>query len=118
MPIITVQGLPADTNEQALQSLYRACAARVALIKELKLTSTRQLTFFFPPDMMALDLGQEIIVTVDGLFVKPERTPEVRNRLAEALGETVKEYFPDAFVEVLVHSFDPAQGFWTSDKEG
>lgn len=115
MPVITVYGLPADTTEQALQELYRDCAVSVSNVEELKLTNG-QVTFLFPKDMMMFELGKEIIIFVDGLFVKPERTDNVRARLAKILGMTVKQWFPAADVEVFVRSFDPAQGFWRSDK--
>ena len=60
----------------------------------------------------------EIIIEVTGLFKKPERTIEVRNRLAERLGKTLKEHFPKAMVECFVFPFDPEQGFWTNPRMG
>jgi len=116
MPIVVVWGLPADTGEQALQKLTEEFIDVVCGIKKLGL-SNDQVTCFFPSDMMMAGLGEEIIVFVEGLFAKPERTEEVRDRLAEALGTTVKTFFPSTHtIEVLVRPFDPAQGFWTSEE--
>ena len=117
MPIVMVWGLPADTNEQRLQSITAEFIDDFCGIKELGL-SRDQVTCFFPSDIMMAGLGEEIIIFVEGLFAKPERTEEVRDRLAEALGTTAQGFFPSAHtIEVLVRPFDPAQGFWTS-KEG
>ena len=69
------------------------------------------MTVLFPTDMMKYGLGTEIIVEVTGLFVKPERTPEVRQRLAEALRCVIRGFFQKAMVEVFVFPFNPAQGF-------
>lgn len=76
------------------------------------------MTVLFPPDMMKFDLGTEIIIEVTGLFIKPERSEEVRNRLAEHLGKTLEEHFPKAMVECFVFPFDPKQGFWTNPRIG
>ncbi len=112
MPVITVFGLPADTNEQALQELYTDCVDNICGVNELKL-SDQQITFFFPVDMMMFGLGKEIVVFVDGLFVKPERTDEVLARLAHALGATVRSHFPNALVEVFCTAVRPRS--WVLD---
>jgi hypothetical protein len=63
---------------------------------------------------MKYGLGSEVIVEISGLFEKPERTSKVIDRLAAAVGTVVSEKFPDAKIECLVYSFNPACGFWTS----
>lgn len=83
-----------------------------ASVLELKLAST-QVTVFFSPDLLLEDQGEEIIVTVTGLFIKPERTEEVRNILAKKLALIIKNYFRGAMVECLIIPFDPQQGFAT-----
>jgi hypothetical protein len=64
---------------------------------------------------MKKGLGEEIIVEVSGLYERPERTKEVRDGLAAALGKVVKETYPEANVEVFIFTFNPdASGFWHS----
>ena len=115
MPIITVWGLTTEVGEDKLQALYEQCVTNITQIKALRLTRD-QITFLFPPDKMKMGPGEEIIVFVDGLFIKPERTFEVRGMLAKALGTEISHHFPDSLVEVFVRPFDFAQGFWTSKK--
>jgi hypothetical protein len=74
------------------------------------------MTCLFPPDLMKYGLGEEIIIEVTGLFDKPERTDEVRQRLAKSLGENVHVLYPRAKVECTVEVINPAKGFWTSAK--
>jgi len=109
MPVIKIYGLPKKMNGQSFKRELR-CA--VTSIKELELTD-REVTIFFPSDMMPRS-GEEIVVFIEGLFVKPRRTKGVRNRLAQVLGETIDERFSNALIEVFVQPFNPAQGFWTS----
>ena len=65
---------------------------------------------------MIYGLGEEIIVEVTGLFMKPERTLEVRKRLAKSIGQRVKELYPNSMVEVLVYSFNQEiSSYWKAD---
>ncbi len=116
MPIITVCGLPANLGEELLQSLDRALIASAISIKELKLTS-KDITCFFQADLMRKGLGKEIIVFVDGLYEKPERTPKVRSQFFGTLGSTVKFYFSSALVEVIPRRFDQ-EACWSSAANG
>jgi hypothetical protein len=113
MPIIKVWCLP-KRGERTLKELFQSIVHAVVGVEELGLRGKEDLTVLFPPDQMKYGLGSDIIVEVAGLFEKPERTPEVRQRLAENLGKSVAKHFPKAKVECLVYGFDPAQGFWTS----
>jgi len=73
------------------------------------------MTNLFPPDQMQYGLGSEIIVEVSGLFVKPERTFEVKQLLGSTLGEAIKALYPKAKVEVFVITFNQEQdAFWVS----
>jgi hypothetical protein len=116
MPHITVWCLP-DLNEEKLRELHNKLVAATVGVKELGLKGEGDMLNTFPPDMMKYGLGSEIMVHVAELWDKPERTPEVRNRLALELGEAVESMFPDAVVAVrLDPPFDPKQGFWTNKK--
>jgi hypothetical protein len=117
MPQITVWCLPPDLTEERLRELHKRIVAAAVSIMELGLNGEQDFLTVFPPDMMKYGAGTEIMVQVSELWEKPERTPEVRNRLARALGEGVKEMFPEALVAVrLDPPFDPKRdGFWASN---
>lgn len=117
MPIIKVWCLPADQAEEDLNRLHKAIVAAVVSIRELGFTDESSMTVLFPPDLMSYGLGTEIIVEISGLFCKPERTQEVRNRLASSVGAAVYELYPDTNkVECLVSSHNPFDGLWTSSQ--
>jgi hypothetical protein len=117
MPVIKVWCLPKST-ERKLNQVFAGIVKAVEGVPELGLKGKHSMTVLFPPDMMKFGLGTEIIIEVTGLFIKPERNDEVRNRLAGRLGMALKEYFPKAMVECLVYTFDPTQGFWMNPRMG
>ena len=117
MPVITVSCLP-KCSQRMLKKTFDAIVQAVEGIPELGLHGEKSMTVLFPPDSMKYGLGTEIIIQVTGLFVKPERTEKVRNRLAECLGKTIKGLFPKAMVECFVFPFDPRQGFWANPRMG
>lgn len=115
MPIVKVHCLPDGLSEGGLRGLYEKLVLSVLSVKELGLTERHQMTVLFPPDRMLFGLGEEIIVEIVGLYAKPERTKQVQDKLARAVGDVIKTGFPKANVEVFVHLFDPsACGFWKS----
>jgi hypothetical protein len=118
MPVIKVWCLsPMRDMEDKLRKLYEAIVAAVVEIPELGLKDGRDMTVLFPSDMMQFGLGKDIVVEVDGLFVKPERTREVRQALALSLVDTIWNWDRTQTiqnVECFVRSFDPAkEGFAT-----
>jgi len=116
MPVIKVQCLPADQTEENLRRLHEEIVDGVVSVRELGLRDQNDMTCLFPPDLMKYGLGEEIIVEVTGLYEKPERTLEVRNKLAQRIGEAVKAFYPQAKVEVFIHPFNPeVGGFWKAD---
>jgi uncharacterized membrane protein len=57
------------------------------------------------------------LIFVEGLFDTPERTDEVRKKLAETLVECTVEYFQKAnLVECFIKPFDPKLGFASNTK--
>lgn len=114
MPVIKVWCLPLDQSESDLNQLHRTIVKAVTAIEELGLRDENDMTCLFPPDRMSYGLGEEIIIEISGLFEQPERTVEVRRRLAASVGTAVKKLYPDAKIECFVASFNPAQGFWVS----
>ena len=109
MPVIKVWCLP-KIPEDWLRKLHKDIVYAVTNVKELGLSNENDMTCLF--DMMSYGLGEEIIIEVTGLFKKPERTDEVRLRLATELGRAVDAMFPNALVECFVYPFEPNQGFW------
>ncbi len=115
MPVIKVWCLPAGQTEKHLNKLHQAIVKSVVSISELGIKNENDMTCLFVPDLMSYGLGEEIIVEVCGLYDKPERTENVKQRLAESIGGSVKNLYPKARVECFISTFDPKQGFWVSD---
>lgn len=116
MPVIKVWCLP-KSEEAKLNQLHQNIVRAVVGVEELDVRSEKDITCLFPTDMMEYGLGTEIIVEVTGLYEKPDRTDEVRQRLAERIGQAVQEQFPDTkLIECFVYPFKPSQGVWTSRK--
>lgn len=114
MPVIKVWCLP-SMEEERLNALHQAVVRGVCGVSELGLKDENDMTTLFPSDLMKFGLGTDIIVEITGLDDKPERTQEVRNRLAHNVGGAVREFFPEAKVECFVHPFNHDQnGFWSS----
>ncbi len=110
MPIIFIYGVPGDHDVPELEKLMDRIKKTTSSVEELKI-STDNISVFFPPDLVSAGLGEEIVVMVEGLFDKPERTTEVRQDLANRLALLVYEFFPRAAIEVLVKKF-------TQNKDG
>jgi hypothetical protein len=117
MPIITVYGLPYDapTNLPGIvYQLKRDFKNLVAGIQELKLQQD-QVSVFFSGDRDERCQGKVIMISVDGLFYQPERTEEVRMRLAKLIGDRIYDDFPGAHIECFVQCFKPSFGYWSSE---
>lgn len=115
MPVIKVWCLPEGLDEKDLQNLFWSIVKTVVGVEELGLKDEKDMTILFPPDRMRWGLGEDIIVEISKLFDKPERTAEIRDRLARKVARVVKEHFPSAYVQCFVETFDPRSpkvGFW------
>lgn len=111
MPVIKIWCLP-EVGEPKLNRLHQALVQAVKNIPEIGVTDEKDMTCLFPSDMMKYSLGTEIIIEVTGLYERPERTIEVRNRLAEELVGAVQGQFPDTdLIECFINPFNPEQGF-------
>jgi hypothetical protein len=115
MPVIKLWCLPAGQSEDDLRKVHKTVVAAVTAVPELGLKDETQMTCLFPPDLMTYGLGEEIIIEIGGLFEKPERTQDVRQRLAEGVGSAVHALYPNAKVECFIQTFNPNTGFWTSN---
>lgn len=111
MPVIIVYGIPRDTKEGHIVDFCKAVYDKVAGVKELRLES-HQVSCFCPLDALPRPLANEIIIIVEGLLKKPERTQAVREKLADALNELCGDYFPNTKVkECFIKPFDSEWGF-------
>lgn len=114
MPVIKIWCLPKNIPEERLKTLRNAIVASVESIAELGLAGKNAVTVLFPKDLMEYGLGEEIIAEVV-IFIKPERTDEVRARLAENIGQILHGYFPCAMIECFIHPHERSAGFWKID---
>jgi hypothetical protein len=125
MPIVTVSGLPNGFEQDFLTRLCIALRVAVAGVAELGITD-KQVTVFFPDNLLQAGLGEEVIARVTELFGRPERTPEVKRRVAEAVKKCLRFHLTPALqglalVEVFVYTFDPEVGGfagWTKEPAG
>lgn len=111
MPIIKVWCLPKNMKEERLKILCDAIITTVESITELGLAGKDAITVLFHSDRMEYGLGEEIIAEV-AIFNKPERTDEVRAKLAEKIGTLLHGNFPSAKIECFIHPLERSSGFW------
>lgn len=110
MPVVIVYGIRESQGIGEFEDALRSTVAHS--VKELNLV-TGDVSCFCPQSFGAgIGPEEEIIVMVEGLTAKPERTEEVRNKLAQAIVETVHHFFPDVnCIECFIKPFNPEQGF-------
>ena len=105
MPIILLLGVQ---KQHQTERFVTALKQRAYGIEQLHITEDDITPLFIPSEG---SVG-EIIIFVEGLFEKPERTEEIRNKFAERLAECAKTYCEHPrLVECLIHPFDPRFGF-------
>ena len=105
MPILIVYGIPTETNKETLEIFSEFMRQRTADIEELGIKKEK-VSIFFPQDLMAQGLGEEIIVFVDGLTEKPERTEQVKRKLVLNLVDEAHQSFPEAtLIECIIRPY-------------
>ena len=116
MPHIVVYNLlPSEIRDKLqLGSIERAITKEIISVKELKL-KTEDISYTFPEDPSVTPDECPIVVIVDLLFEKPERTWEVRNFLAQSIAgallyeiKKIRGRLPSG-MRVAVKRFDPAK---------
>jgi hypothetical protein len=111
MPVIFVYGIPTTTDSHTLESLLDALRKTAASVEELHITKN-DVSVFFPKDLVEEGLGEEIILFIEGLLDKPERTATVRKTFAQALANCTGRFFPKTkMIECFIKPFDAQQGF-------
>ena len=105
MPILIVYGIPTETDKETLEIFSELMRQRTADIEELGIKK-EQVSIFFSSDLMAQELGEEIIIFIDGLKEKPERTEKVKRRLVLNLVDEAHQSFPKAtLVECIIRPY-------------
>jgi hypothetical protein len=105
MPAIMLLGVP---KHQQTIKFTTALQQRVYGMEVLHLTKNDVSPFFMPADG---PMG-EIMIFIAFFFDLPERTPEVRQILAERLRDCTKMFCPDAtLIECGYLPFDQTLGF-------
>lgn len=113
MPLIIVYGISEQMSRKLEEFTETLINTVVYSVKELQLEES-DVSVSYPKDWMSKGLGEELIIFVDGLFDKPERTENVRNRLAKAITQTANDFFPEAgLIECFIRPFDVKQGFFS-----
>ena len=121
MPVVRVwcipQALRAEQFARVLDEWREKIVDSVLSIPELGLEERHEVTVIFPAEFSSHIETSTIVIEITGLDVKPARTLQVRNKLAESVGRAVQSFYPRMFFECFITSFGPKQGFWCSDKE-
>lgn len=125
MPIVFVYGVPINEEPKALTNLLGDIQEAVASVKELGLKK-EDVIVFFPKDLVEQGLGEEIIIFVKGVCLKPDlessdtalevivKKCTIIQKLAEVIGKKAKDfYYPNSLVEVFVENTDPCR-VWSS----
>jgi hypothetical protein len=121
MPHVVVYGLTAsDFAEDKIAKLEIALTNAFLLFTELKLRS-HDISFSFVSDPSVTLEEIPIVIIVELLFDKPERTFELRKSLAfwlhKTFSATIRSWRKVSKVEVAVKRFDPEKdGFCTDPK--
>lgn len=128
MPIIHICNWPhasieASTREhrESLWQIAVALALRDACVAAQVpgITGVDLVTVVFDGPSILPD-DRLLVISVEGLFERPDRTPEVRQRLAHHLGGAALRHLTREGetwrVEVLIHRFHPdVDGFWSGN---
>ncbi|MFZ4648428.1 MAG: hypothetical protein ACOYMB_02190 [Patescibacteria group bacterium] len=114
MPVLIVYGVTGKSEKQ-LQEVVNCLIKTIVDVPELAL-ETKDVSVFIPRDQMKKGLGEEVIIFVEGLFDKPERTEKVRNRLAANIVVAMDQMFLKTnLIECFIKPFDQNSGFYSSN---
>ena len=88
----------------------------VVSVEELNVESSDITVFFIPVLTKYLDpKDNDIIVIIKGMFSRSERTPQVKQELADRVKAFLREEFPNApLIEVMTESLIPGEGYSSS----
>lgn len=106
MPILFVSGVPVTTSQADLEGLGKAL--QKATSEALSDITAGQVSVFFPRDLCLAGLGEEIIISVQCLRQRPNRTDDVLSRVAAKIAQTARIWFREArIIECYIITQDP-----------
>jgi hypothetical protein len=114
--VVMVCGVPSGIAKEELQDLAGDIGRLVA--KSGASVDAEKIKFFFSDNLVASESEKrDVCASVDGLAVAECARPEdVRNKLAQQIGWTLKLRFPEASVQCAVHPADRSStGYWKSN---
>ena len=117
MPHVIIYNLaPSDLQEERILKIERAIKKAIVDISELELIYN-DIDYSFLQDPTIISDTVPVLIIVELLFDKPKRTPEVRQRLAQKIGEAFKlatKWKNLTQLEVAIKRFDPEKdGFYS-----
>lgn len=117
MLFVVVYNLPRDDfKDMKIERIEKSIKTAVVGISELKLIP-EDISFSFPQDPTVVSDTIPVMIIVDLLSEKPERTTEIKQRLAQEIGKAFESAITWRIVskvEVAVRSFDPERsGFYS-----
>lgn len=99
MPFVTALGVPGNMTSDEITDFVANIQSAVCGIEELDLHGKEdEVTVIMMPGLVADGQKRNIMIETSGLRDEPERTPEVRKRVAATTGCVADQHFPDAFV--------------------
>jgi hypothetical protein len=112
MPILIVYGIPTETDKEILENFSELMRKRAVDIEELGITK-EQVSIFFPSDLMAQGLGEEIIIFVEGLvFENPDGASKINKKIVTNLVDEAHQSFPKTrVIECIARPLNAKQGF-------
>lgn len=116
MPVLVVHGLTNTTahhggiNEFLRWNLPKAASS----VKEMKVTP--DLVTVFAPVEVAFNGSSDIVIFVEGLWIRKERTQQVLETFAAAIMDCAREFVEECvpeckMIEVIPRSQRPSDGF-------
>jgi len=117
VPTVIVYGIPASLRGDAKlrELVWKDLPVAAASVAEMDI-DPQKVVVFAPDSLESNTDGTEIVVFVEGLFVRPQRTPEVLQRFADAICDCVANFATQALpscrkVEIIPRSQQSSDGF-------
>ena len=107
--------LPGNLPEEKLNALHAAIVKAVISIPEAGIKDESGMLNLFPSDLMSYGLGTEISIEITKVPLSCNKV--IRNKLAMAVGRTVRAMFPEARVECEALPVNSDAGSWSAISE-
>ena len=116
MPVVVKAYGLSDASEKQLKKLRALIKSELCRVVELQLVPKAVSIFFLKDEATATDEG--VVLEIDGLDRKPERTPELLAAVAVNLSERIRDrirklgrrFRQSLVVIVFIYPYNPAKG--------